>query len=318
MPNALNIVSPDLAHDAMAASLLEHGYIVIEELAPDLTARALGDLKPHIEAAPFGPSEFLGRRTKRVGSLLRHSQAARELVVHPAVMALCDLTLLPHCARYQLNFSGVMHLEPGAGAQTLHRDGGLYPMLHPHPPMIMPAMWALSDFTSENGGTQVAPGSHMWAHDRTPMTDEVVNAEMPAGSVLIYTGGLYHGGGANRSNRARTGMALQYSLGWLRQEENQYLANPPEVAKDYPERLQRLIGYDYGGPYLGFFNGDDPHRVLETDYDGAAQRTNPDLDAAADNVEWLRWGNMAAVPTPDRVGELAEAATQRPDKLSAD
>ena len=315
MPHALNIVPPDLAHDAMAASLLEHGYIVIENLAPDLTARALDDLAPHIEAAPFGPSEFLGLRTKRLGSLFRRSKAAQELVVHPTVMALCDLTLLPHCARYQLNFTGVMHLEPGADGQTLHRDGCLYPVLHPHPPMVIPAMWALSDFTAENGATQIAPGSHLWEHERTPFTDEVVSADMPAGSVLIYTGGVYHGGGANRSNGARTGMAMQYSLGWLRQEENQYLANPPEFAKDYPERLQRLIGYDYGGPYLGFVNGDDPHRVLEPQYDGVADRTNPDVDAAAKTIEWLRWGDITAAPTPDREGKLADAATKRPDNM---
>ena len=126
--------------------------------------------------------------------------------------------------------------------------------------MIMPAMWALTDFTAENGGTQIVPGSHVWEHERAPFADEVVNAEMPAGSVLFYLGGTWHGGGDNKSNTMRTGMALQYSLSWLRQEENQYLANPPEVAKDYPERLRRLIGYDFGGPYLGFHNGDDHDR----------------------------------------------------------
>ncbi len=313
MAGSLNVVAPDLAHDAMAEALLEHGYIVIEDLAPDLTARAFAELAPQIEAAPFGSTEFLGLRTKRLGSLFRRSMAAREMVVHPTVMALCDRLLLPHCARYQLNFSGVMHLEPGADGQTLHRDGVLYPLLHPHPPMVMPVMWALSDFTAENGGTQIAPGSHLWDHDRVPFTDEVVSAEMPAGSALIYTGGLYHGGGPNRGNSARTGMALQYSLGWLRQEENQYLANPPEVAKDYPERLQRLIGYDFGGPYLGFVDGDNPHRLLEGDRDGIAERTNPELDAAADKIEWLRWGEMAAVATPDRAGETTDAATKRPD-----
>jgi len=313
MTASLNFVPPDMAHDAMAASILEHGYAIIEEVATDLARRALEQLKPHIEAAPFGHTDFLGARTKRLGALFRRSNAARELVIHPTVMALCDRLLLPHCARYQLNFSGIMHLEPGAEAQTLHRDGVLYPMLHPHPPMIMPAMWALTDFTAENGGTQVVPGSHMWEHDREPYEDEVMNAEMPAGSVLVYTGGTYHGGGRNRSNTVRTGMALQYSLGWLRQEENQYLANPPEVAKPYPERLQRLIGYDYGGPYLGFVNGDDPHRVLEEGYDGPADRTNPALDAAAARIEWLRWGDMTPVPTPRREGRRATAATKSPD-----
>ena len=313
MAASLNIVPPDIAHDAMAASILEHGYIIIEEIAVDLTRRAHEELKPDIDAAPFGHTQFLGQRTKRLGSLFRRSDAARELAIHPLVMALCDRVLSPLCARYQLNFSGVMHLEPGAEAQTLHRDGVLYPIMHPHPPIIMPAVWALTDFTAENGGTQLVPASHLWQHDREPYEDEVIRTEMPAGSLLIYTGGTYHGGGQNRSNTIRTTMALQYSLGWLRQEENQYLANPPEIAKSYPERLQRLIGYDYGGPYLGFFNGDDPHRVLEDGYDGPAERTNPALEASAAQIEWLRWGDMTAVPTPQRKGHKVNAATKSPD-----
>jgi len=313
MTASLNIVPPDMDQDAMAASILEHGYVIIEELAVDLTRRAHEELKPDIEAAPFGHTDFLGAKTKRLGALFRRSNAAREVVTHPTVMALCDRVLLPHCARYQLNFSGVMHLEPGAKAQVLHRDGSLYPLRHPHPPTIMPAMWALTDFTADNGATQVVPGSHLWEHDREPYADEVVNTEMPAGSVLIYTGGTYHGGGQNRSNTVRTGMALQYSLGWLRQEENQYLANPPEVAKTYPERLQRLVGYDYGGPYLGFFNGDDPHRALEENFDGPADRTNPELDAAAARVEWLQWGDMTAVPTPGREGHRLRTITKSSD-----
>ena len=141
-------------------------------------------------------------------------------------------------------------------------------------------MWALSDFTADNGGTQLVPGSHQWPDDRTPHAHEVINAEMSAGSVLIYLGGTLHGGGENVSATARTGLALQYSLGWLRQEENQYLAHPPEVAKNFSETLRRLIGYNYGGSYLGFVNGDDPHRLFEPEYTGPALRSTPEIDAA--------------------------------------
>jgi hypothetical protein len=308
----LNVMAPDSAPENLHASLLEHGYLIIEELAVDHAARAREELAPHIEAAPFGHNEFLGPHTKRVGSVLRRSPAARELVIHPLVMALCEATLLPQAANFQLNFSGVMHLEPGAQSQDLHRDGLLYPIRHPCPPMLMPAMWALSDFTQENGGTQIAPGSHRWEHERAPFPDEVLNAVMPAGSVLIYTGGTWHGGGENRSNTVRTGLALQYSLAWLRQEENQYLANPPEVAKDYPERLRRLIGYDYGGPYLGFYNGDDPHRVFEPGYDGPAQRSRDEIDARYNAIDLLRLGDVEAVPTPERSGDRVGALSKAP------
>ncbi len=310
---SLNIVAPDCDADNIAASIAEHGYVIIEALATDLTTRAREELAPHIEAAPFGHTPFLGERTKRVKSMLARSSAARELVVHPTICALADRILLPHCARYQLNFSGVMHLEPGARAQRLHRDGTIYPVLHPCPPTQIATMWAVTDFTAENGGTRIAPGSHLWEHDRVPREGEVVATEMPAGSILIYTSGVYHGGGENRSNTVRTGMALQYSLGWLRQEENQYLANPPEVAQSYPEALRRLIGYDYGGPYLSFVNGDDPHRIFEVGYDGPGDRTTPEVDAAYDRIEWLRLGNVEPVPTPSGDGPALPATTKSPD-----
>ena len=284
----LNIVCPDLSNEAMGDSLLEHGYVIVSELAVDLARQAREELWPHIEAAPFGYDAFLGDRTKRVGAVLQKSTAARELVMHPTVLALCERALLPYAARFQLNFSGVMHLEPGAAAQPLHRDGALYPFAGPGITTLAPTMWALSEFSSENGGTLVAPGSHLWPHEREPQSDEVINAEMPLGSVLVYLSNTWHGGGGNRGSAPRTGLSLQYSLGWLRQEENQYLANPPEVARDYSEALRRLIGYDYGGPYLGFYNGGDPHRIFQPPSDAPATRSTPKLDAASARIKRIR------------------------------
>ncbi|MEM9623958.1 MAG: phytanoyl-CoA dioxygenase family protein [Pseudomonadota bacterium] len=276
----LNIVSPDLPIEAMHQQLQEQGYLIIEELAVDLSRQASADLSPHIEVAPFGHDEFLGAKTKRLGGILKKSAAARELVTHPTVLALAERTLLEFATNYQLNFSGVMHLEPGAEAQRLHRDGDIYPLSHLGITTLMPTMWALSDFDADNGGTQVVPGSHHWEDGRRAEPGEVINATMPPGSALIYLGGTLHGGGSNHSNTCRTGLALQYSLGWLRQEENQYLAHPPEVAKEFSETLRRLIGYNYGGAYLGFVDGDDPHRLFEPDYRGPALRSTPEIDRA--------------------------------------
>jgi len=308
----LNVQSPDTPHDRMAASLMEHGHVVIEALAVDLAKQTAAELAPHIDAAPFGTTAFDGARTKSVEGLLRKSVSARELTIHPVVMALCEATLLPYAANFQLNYSGIMHLAPGAPAQDLHRDGLLYPVRHPCPPMILPTMWALSEFTAENGGTRIVPGSHLWEHEREPFEDEVVAAAMPAGSVLIYTGGTWHGGGENRSSGTRTGMALQYCLGWLRQEETQYLTNPPEIARDFPERLRRLIGYDFGGPYLGSVEGDDPHRVFEPDYRGPPQRSRPEIDAAFEKVALIRFGDVTPTPTPQREGERIPALKRAP------
>ena len=292
----------DTSLDDLAAALDGDGYVVIERAATELAAAAYGDLIGGIEAAPNGHNDFLGSRTKRLGGVLRRSTAVQELAIHPLVMGLADRVLQPYCARYQLNFSGIMHLLAGADAQVIHRDGDLYPFRFPSPATLMPTMWALSDFTPANGGTQIVPGSHRWAEDRQPFPDEIVAVEMPAGSVVVYLGGTLHGGGANRSDVTRTGLALQYSLGWLRQEENQYLTNPPEVARTFPERLQRLIGYDYGGPYLGFVNGDTAQRLLVDEYDGPAERSNAEVDALAAQMTRLAWGTTEPVPTPDRRG----------------
>ncbi len=300
----LNMVDPDTPADAMAEALLEWGYVILPELAVETARRAREELAPYIDGAAFGHDDFLGQKTKRVGGILQKSPAARELVVHPTVMALCQRILLRYAARFQLNFSGVMHLAPGAAAQALHRDGNLYPISHPGIVTLTPAMWALSEFSAENGGTQLVPGSHLWPAEREPRPEEVVNAVMPPGSVLVYLSGTIHGGGENRGSTPRTGLALQYSLGWLRQEENQYLANPPEVAKDYSEALRRLIGYDYGGPYLGFFQGDDPHRVFESGYEGPALRSTEAVDAAAARVEFLQSAN--APLTAERFREERE------------
>ena len=263
-----------------AAALLDQGYVIIENLAVDTAQRALEELTPHIDAAPYGHDEFLGAKTKRLGGVFIKSEAARELATHPMILGLAEIVLLEFATNYQLNFSGIMHLESGALAQPLHRDGDLYPLSHLGLTTLMPTMWALRDFTATNGGTQVVPGSHRWADDRKPEPHEVISAEMPQGSVLVYLGGTIHGGGENQADAVRTGLALQYSLGWLRQEENQYLAHPPEVAAEFPEALRRLIGYNYGGSYLGFVNGDDPHRLFEPDYDGPAMRSTPEIDAA--------------------------------------
>lgn len=296
----------------LAERLARDGYVIVEALDIDTAARVRAEIAPHIAEAPFGHTEFLGARTKRLGSVFRRAVSAQTLAIHPTILALADHLLLPHCARYQLNFSGIMHLEPGAETQSIHRDGVLYPFLHPCPATVMPAMWAISDFTAENGATLVVPGSHLWEQERKPFDDEIAAAAMPAGSVLVYTGGVLHGGGRNVSNTVRTGLALQYSLGWLRQEENQYLANPPDVARAYPERLRRLIGYDYGGPYLGFVNGDDPYHTIEPRQQGPAERTTPDIEAAAARMTWLRLGDVTPVPTPSRAGPSVDALHRTP------
>ena len=136
----------DTPTDELAGRLAEDGYVIVESLAPALIPpRPRGSRAAH-RGRTLRPRPVLwGSTPSGWAGLLAKSGAVRELAIHPTILGLADRMLLPHCARYQLNFSGIMHLAPGAGAQPLHRDGGIYPLTHPHPPTIMPTMWALSD-----------------------------------------------------------------------------------------------------------------------------------------------------------------------------
>jgi ectoine hydroxylase-related dioxygenase (phytanoyl-CoA dioxygenase family) len=149
---------------------------------------------------------------------------------------------------------------------VLHRDEDVYPLTRPHPPVVVNSMWALTDFTADNGATRLIPGSHRWPANRRPAEDggETVPATMPAGSVLIYLGGLWHSGGANTTDRPRPGLLLEYVVSWLRPQETQLVAVPPDVARSLPERLQELLGYNVYPPFLGYVDGRHPGRILRS------------------------------------------------------
>src|SRR5262249_12787153 len=141
---------------------------------------------------------------------------------------------------------------PGEIAQVLHRDRMAWSHLKDIEPQLN-TIWALSDFTATNGATRGCPGSQLWPKGRKPAPEDVAVAEMKVGSALVYTGSVYHGGGANESEAPRLGLNLTYCLGWLRQEENQYLACPPEIARTFEPKLAALMGYANGGNGLGFY-----------------------------------------------------------------
>ena len=274
-----------------------NGCAIVEGHAgEDRLNRMRTELQPYLDEAPLGRTEFAGRTSRRRNGLLAKSEACRELAIDPLVLAVCDRVLGPNCVNFRLHVTVLIELMPGEVRQPIHRDGGIYPVQHPAPPMTLSAFWAYTDFTEENGATLVAPGSHRWPHDRQPEPHELVQAVMPAGSVLLYTSSVWHGSEANRSDGVRTGMGLHYNLGWLRQEENQVLSSPPEIARHYPERLQRLIGYDLGGPYLGFVEEGNPIRLLSDDRDGDYARTEPELDARRAAIEPIPIGTVEQAP----------------------
>jgi ectoine hydroxylase-related dioxygenase (phytanoyl-CoA dioxygenase family) len=155
-------------------------------------------------------------------------------------------------------------MEPGQDAQPLHADDGSIPLPKPHVPLGCAAIWALTDFTEENGATRVVPGSHR--SDRSPRRGdepETVPAVMRAGSVLLYHTSLWHGGGPNRSDATRTGIVCHYAAGWIRQEECQLLAVPREQVVEFPPRLRRLVGYGTYRGLLGHVDQRDPAELVD-------------------------------------------------------
>jgi ectoine hydroxylase-related dioxygenase (phytanoyl-CoA dioxygenase family) len=215
---------------------------------------------------------FFGDKTKHVSGLAAVSRTfATEVMIHPLYLAVCDAILRPSCARYQLNLGHLLARGPGAEAQYLHRDEEVWNLVpRPHPELQLASLVALVDFTADNGATRLIPGSHLWDRSRGPADAEIVQAVMPAGSVVIYLGSTIHGGGANTTeNEWRRGVHLSYTLGWLRTEENNYLAVPPSVARELPRLAQEILGYsvhdaiEMAGGYLGALNLRDPVELLQ-------------------------------------------------------
>ncbi len=246
----------------MTASLESHGYVVVEHLAePSTMDSVVEELRPHFDALTLTPHHnATGRIHSRV---LATAPELQRLMVTPQILAAMDALLGPNCVRYQLSSVQGIEVHPGAGDQGLHRDDDIFRLPHPHPIFEINVMWALTDFTAENGATRVVPGSHGWPSGRAPAPGSEVSAAMPKGSVLIWLGSTWHGAGANATDSARLGVYAGYSLGWLRQEETLYLALPPESVRSMPESLQRLIGYELKGKStLGWLDGRDPREAL--------------------------------------------------------
>ena len=260
----------DASVDEAMAILERDGAVVFSNLVDDeVIDRVDEELEPYLTRAFNGEGDFWGYKTKRVASLVAKSPTyGTDLAACPKILEVMDRLLLPHCARYHLHVTQAVRIGPTEGKQILHRDDALMPFRHPGPQCLCNTMWALSDFTVENGATNVILGSHDWDDDTVPDgSEEIAYAVMPKGSCMVYLGSVFHGGGENvTADEYRTGLITGYSLGWLRQEENQYLAVPPDVARHLPENVQHLIGYHLHANFLGWVEGHDPHVVLEDRY----------------------------------------------------
>ncbi|HKY95763.1 MAG TPA: phytanoyl-CoA dioxygenase family protein [Kiloniellales bacterium] len=243
--------------EPLFAALERDGAVIVERLIDAVHCRRIaGEFRPWLDREGLDSAgEFNGFKTLRISQVIARSPAALPLLEHPLVLATADRFLLKNCLNYQFGSLTGIEILPGEGNQRLHRDQNCYWKRFEGLEMQVSALWALDDFTLENGATRVVPGSHRWPLDRLPTADDlVVQATMPVGSLLLYLGSTFHGGGANRSNAARLALINTYALGWLRQEENMYLSIPREAADALPESIRLLMGYRRHG-LVGWYPG---------------------------------------------------------------
>lgn len=242
------------------------GYAVLENVVPPTL---VSDLREAVERSleanetPFGSNHFLGDRTRRMFNLLSRDPLFASVPIHDPVLGLVEQVLGPELLLSSLT---AIDIHPGQAAQPLHADDASIPLARPHQPLAVVAIWALTDFTADNGGTRLVPRSHL--ADRRPRADDesaTVPTSMSAGSVLVYNGSIWHGGGENRSDGRRIGIVCNYYAGWLRQEENQLLALSREQVAEFPPRLRRMVGYGTFRGLHGHVAGVDPGSWFDPD-----------------------------------------------------
>jgi hypothetical protein len=268
--------------DAVVAALERDGGVVIEGfLAPETLAGLGADLLPLLQRQAEGRDRFAGFQTRRLGALFAHTRHCAAIATHPLYLPaakhfLCrprDLWVgdrrVPMAADVRIGVTQAIQIGPGQAAQPLHRDDTVFLWRHPtggHEGRVQ-VICAVTDFTTENGGTLVIPGSHLWDDERRPQMSEAMPTVMKAGSALIFLGSTFHAGGANvTADEWRTAAGLALDASNVRQEENMYLALRPEVVASYPEEIQRLLGWSAGTNHMGWVEVDgqmiDPIHLL--------------------------------------------------------
>jgi ectoine hydroxylase-related dioxygenase (phytanoyl-CoA dioxygenase family) len=237
------------------------GFVVLPEAVDaSVLTRIRDELDPYLSIdAPTGRNDFEGFDTNRVYALLAKAPAVADLVEHPDVLALLDRLLEPN---YLLSANLAINLLPGETAQALHHDDTFYTLPRPRPAVSVSTVWAIDHFTVDNGATEVIPGSHRWG-DEVPAEDhpDLTPVVMPAGSVVVFSGALWHRGGANRSTAPRLAITPQYCQPWARPQE-QMILGVGERARDYSPDIQAMLGYSIHPPFMGHVDGRHPAKTM--------------------------------------------------------
>jgi ectoine hydroxylase-related dioxygenase (phytanoyl-CoA dioxygenase family) len=266
------------------------GYVILEGLLSDAELSEIRtELARLFDQGPSGRNDFEGKRTRRVYTLVGRGRVFERLVEHPAILAVADALLLPN---YLLTASQAIAIAPGETPQPAHTDDSFYTIPRPRPAISVSTMWAIDDFTEQNGATEVIAQSHRWDDDELvnmyvgddsvtlaaqyqPHLQQLV---MPAGSCAVFAGTLVHRGGQNRSSSVRTAISNQYCEPWARQQENFFLSIPKEKVAQMSPRLQSMLGYSVHPPFMGQVTARHPRKVLDPEFVNPLKRRRPAAD----------------------------------------
>jgi len=255
------------------------GAILKGLLGEDLLSRLNAEMDAYYAANPdFGlPNtgseiydQFHGLRTIRMHGLTEKLSSGAELIELDPVVRWAERLMEPVSGAIRLSAAESIDIGPDEPDQYLHRDSDSWPVVPiMDAPVIVNAIYALDDFTLENGATNVLPGSWEWEKERHAEKHEIVRAVMKAGDALCFRGDLLHGGGANESGANRRAISVSYCAGWLRPVEESLLNVPPHLAKRHSRRLQELLGYTshdatrFNGGVVGLYDNQDPRKAIE-------------------------------------------------------
>jgi Phytanoyl-CoA dioxygenase (PhyH) len=249
--------------EADLAALDRHGYVIWENLLSTEECRQIREVvRPWL--GHTGRNSFEGRGTQRIYSVLSRTRVCDRLVDNPRVLAVLDRLLM---SNYLLSALQAINIQPGETAQLAHHDDGFYPIPRPREPLAAATIWAIDDFTADNGATVVIPGSHRWGKRRPGPDDQAVPVVMPAGSCVFFVGTLWHGGGANTTTRERLAVTAQYCEPWLRPMEAYTLSVSRDIARTVSEDIRRMLGYSIHPPFVGAVDGLHPLRLLDIEQD---------------------------------------------------
>ncbi len=261
---SLNVL-PDADLTQHAERVARDGYTIVENaIEPallDALAADLSRLEAELDAQP-AKNLFEGLKTVRIYNLLARGRIFEQIPVHEHILPIVERVLDRGCLVSSLSSIAI---GPGETPQPIHADDMLIPLPRPHVPLVCNTMWALTDFTADNGATRVIPGSHL--REKAPELGQVyedsIPAEMKRGSVLVFNGSIWHGGGENRTQARRIGVAMNYCAGWVRQQENQQLGIPLDVARGFSPRLRKLVGWGIYRGLLGHIDKCSPTDLLD-------------------------------------------------------